>query len=124
MEDRWRGNGQYDLSIMHTCRYNCAKPIDKKKLIYEELIKDSAKDSLDVPIMNYIIQSFDREEVTIEQIIDYVIKNSVFEDDEDVEDDAIDDIHSIINNEINLLLSYKILERVSFHPNIILKKLI
>lgn len=95
-----------------------------KKLIYEELIKDSAKDSLDVPIMNYIIQSFDREEVTIEQIIDYVIKNSVFEDDEDVEDDAIDDIHSIINNEINLLLSYKILERVSFHPNIILKKLI
>lgn len=77
-----------------------------------------------MPIMNYIIQSFDREEVTIEQIIDYVIKNSVFEDDEDVEDDAIDDIHSIINNEINLLLSYKILERVSFHPNIILKKLI
>lgn len=30
IEDRWRGNGQNDLSIMHTCRYNSAKPVDKK----------------------------------------------------------------------------------------------
>lgn len=76
-------------------------------MVFDELNKISTKDKFDIHKKNYIIKLFDKEEVLIEHVIDYVIKNSVFNDNEDSEDGLVSVIPTSINKEINQFCSYK-----------------
>lgn len=77
-------------------------------MVFDKLNKKSTKNKFDIYIKkNYIIKLSDKEEVLIEHVIDYWIKNSVFNDNEDSEDGLVSVIPTSINKEINQFCSYK-----------------
>ena len=101
---------------MHTFRYNVATPVEQKKLVLNELVKTSYKDESDTPIINYVLQ----------YKINFVKTNAKINSDAANEEEEDEDAatNKIINESINLLVSYRIIERESPPPIIMMKKLI
>ena len=112
---------------MHTFRYNVATPVEQKKLVLNEPVKTSYKDESDTPIIKYVLQSFFNEKVvSLDHIINFVKTNAKINSDATNEEEEDEDAatNKIINESINLLVSYRIIERESPPPIIMMKKLI
>lgn len=107
IEERWETVNYFDLPIMHTLQYNRSTRPEKRKLIYQEISKNSPKDIENNSIMDKIMESFGKHDVsTIDQISNYVKKNTFFEND----DDCIKET----NKALSTLASYKILTKVDY----------
>ena len=75
IEERWETVNYFDLPIMHTLRYNRSTRPEKRKMIYQEISKNSPKDIENNSIMDKIMESFGNHDIsTIDQIFNYVKK--------------------------------------------------
>lgn len=102
--EKWEGYDCFDCQIAHTCRFARATPKEKKLMLYDEIQEGSFKDNNGISLSDFILESFDGNDIlTVDQIKDYVTSNASV--------DGIDNIDARINDSIRRLVAIKILNK-------------
>ena len=73
-EEMWQYSNIFDMPLMHTCLFNRSSAIEKKRMIFNELLKMSIVDDNNVPIFSYIIDSFHDKSTNTKESIVYILK--------------------------------------------------